>query len=345
MTTGSDAWRPGRARATMRDVAALAGVGLTTVSRVVGGDDGVSEKKVAAVRSAIDELGYTPNDSARMLRSGATSSVGLLIENVADPFFSLLSQAVEEVVLANDSFLLSASSHRDAERAKKMILAFCSRRVNGLIIAPTEPEPDTSYLRREMDAGVAMVFVDRPPHGLSADYVVSANREGARAGVEHLLAHGHRRVACFTDRTSLYTARERIAGYEDALASAGIAVDPTIMHAMQSQGTFDFAAPLARMMRLPEPPTAVFTGNNRSTILILRELERYERRPALVGFDDFELADLVRPGVTVVRQFPGRMGTLAAELLFERLAGADGPAQSLVLPTELVLRGSGEIAR
>lgn len=330
----------------MRDVAALAGVGVSTVSRVVSGDAKVSPKKTDAVRTAIESLGYSRNDAARILRmSAATLSIGLLIEDISDPFFSQVNQAVEEVVLSEDSFLLSASSDRDAARAKKMILAFCARRVNGLIIVPTEPEDDTGYLQREMAAGVAMVFVDRPPsQGIQADSVVSANREGARAGVAHLIAHGHRRIACFSDRGSLYTAQERIRGYTDALAAAGIPVDPLLMHASPTPIQFNLAEPFTRMMRLPEPPTAFFGANNRMTVRLLQQLEAYERRPAIVGFDDFELADLLKPGITVVRQDPSAMGTIAARLLFGRLADDRGPIQTISLPTELIPRGSGEIA-
>src|SRR5690606_10419699 len=185
---------PGGSRATMRDVARRAGVGLSTASRVVNGEPGGSTKRTEAVEAAILELGFRRNDFARHLRMGAAASIGLLIESVADPFFSLLTQAVEEVALGRDSLLLSASSHQDAERAKKLVLAFSSRRVDGLIITPSEPQ-DVSYLRTELAAGVKMVFVDRPVHGIDADTVLTDNLGGARTGVEHLIAHGHRRIA------------------------------------------------------------------------------------------------------------------------------------------------------
>ncbi|MEX1079612.1 MAG: LacI family DNA-binding transcriptional regulator [Homoserinimonas sp.] len=337
---------PGRAarssvRATMRDVAKHAGVGLSTVSRVVNGDGSVSTKRTQAVEAAISELGFRRNDFARHLRMGAAASIGLLIESVADPFFSLLNQAVEEVVLGRDSLLLSASSHQDADRAKKLVLAFSSRRVDGLIITPSDPQ-DVSYLRTELAAGVKMVFVDRPVHGIDADTVLTDNLGGARTGVEHLIAHGHKRIALFSDRASLYTTVNRRAGYTQALEHARLPVDPSLINSSED-GRYDFTADLTRMLAMPHPPTAIFCSNNRATVEILRELAKLPQRPALVGFDDFELADAMTPGVTVVAQDALAMGRTAAELLFARLDGATGPTQTISLGTTLIARGSGEI--
>lgn len=328
-------------RATMRDVARRAGVGLSTVSRVVNGDPNVSAERTLAVQTAIVELGFRRNDSARHLRMGAAASIGLLIENVADPFFSLLNQAVEEVALSRDSLLLSGSSNQDPERAKKMVLAFCSRRVDGLIITPSEPQ-DTAYLRTELAAGVKMVFVDRPVPGIDADTVITDNLGGALAGVEHLLEHGHRRIAFFSDRASLYTTANRKAGYALALERAGIPLDPSLVYS-SDDGNYSFTTPLATMLARQSPPTAIFASNNRSTVEILRELARLPKRPALVGFDDFELADALTPGITVIAQDALAMGRTAAELLFARLDGASGPTQSISLSTSLIVRGSGEL--
>ncbi len=332
---------PPNARPTMRDVALRAGVGVSTVSRVVSGDVRVSPARTAAVRQAISELGFRRNDSARQLRKGAASSIGLLIESVSDPFFSLINQAVEEVAHDRDSLLMSASSNRDADRAKKMILAFCARRVDGLIVTPPESK-DLDYLRQEILAGVHMVVVDRPVPGLHADTVLTDNVGGARAAVEHLIAHGHRRIACFTDRHELFTSINRVLGYRQALEAAGIPVDPSLIHEAVN-GEYRFAEPLAALLDGSNPPTAIFTGNNRATSTILRELSRRRIVIALVGFDDFELADVVRPGVTVVAQDPLTMGRIAANLLFSRLDGDTSPVQTITLRTTLIPRGSGEI--
>ncbi len=328
-------------RPTMRDVAVRAGVGVSTVSRVVSGDVRVSSARTSAVRKAISELGFRRNDSARQLRKGAAASIGLLIESVSDPFFSLIAQSVEEVANDRDSLLMSASSNRDAERAKKMILAFCARRVDGLIITPPDSN-DLDYLQQELLAGVRMVFIDRPVPGIDADTVITDNIGGARTAVEHLIEHGHRRIACFTDRHELFTSINRVRGYRQALEAAGIAIDPSLIHASVN-GEYRFADPLAAILDGPNPPTAIFTGNNRATSTILRELSRRPEKLALVGFDDFELADVVQPGVTVIAQDPLTMGRIAANLLFSRLDGDTAPVQTVTLRTSLIVRGSGEI--
>ncbi|GAA3598696.1 LacI family DNA-binding transcriptional regulator [Klugiella xanthotipulae] len=325
----------------MKDVAALAKVGLSTVSRVVNGDNRVSDAKTAAVLQAIRELGFRRNDSARQLRVGATQSIGLVIENVIDPFFSHLTHAVENYSLERNTLLLSASSTRDPERTRRLVLEFCARRVDGLIVTPADTE-ETGYLQAEMDAGTPMVFVDRPPRGIEADTVLTGDRSGAARGVAHLIRHGHRRIACVTDRGQLHTAAQRLAGYRDALDAAAIRYDPELVYSA-TPSVENFRTPVARMLALDNPPTAVFTGNNRSTVAILRVMAGWDTRPALVGFDDFELADALHPGVTVVAQHPAEMGRAAAEQLFRRIGGDTGPPRHTILGTTLIPRGSGEI--
>jgi len=174
--------------------------------------------------------------------------------------------------------------------------------------------------------------------------VLSDNAGGAAQGVAHLIRHGHRRIAFLGDSPAIFTARERLRGYRDALAAAGLPYD----EALVSMGRPDpqrVRAALAAMAALPDPPTALFTGNGLITTHVLRALAARPGpdRPALVGFDDLELADLLTPGVTVVAQDPAGLGRTAAELLFRRLAGNRGPAQRVLLPTRLIVRGSGEI--
>ncbi|GAA3124349.1 LacI family DNA-binding transcriptional regulator [Planomonospora alba] len=317
----------------MKDVAAAAGVALKTVSRVVNGEPGVSPETGERVAAAIERLGYRRNESARVLRRGRTATVGLVIEDVADPFYSEISRAVEDVALRHGSLVLSGSSGEDPRRERELVLAFCARRVDGLIIVPAGSGHD--YLRPELDAGVAAVFADRPG-GLEADTVLCDNVGGARTGVAHLIGHGHRRIAFLGDRRGIFTADERLRGYRRALAEAGLPADESLVALGPPE---EAGAALERMLAAPDPPTAVFTGNGRVTVAVLRA----GRRPPLVGFDDFELADLLTPGVTVVAQDPAGLGRTAAELLFRRLAGETGPAERIELPTRLVPRGSGEL--
>ncbi|RAG85970.1 LacI family transcriptional regulator [Streptacidiphilus pinicola] len=340
MSAGTD--HPGvPIRPTMKDVAAAAGVGLKTVSRVVNGEAGVSEETARRVRAVIDQLGFRRNDGARLLRQGArTGSVGLLLEDVADPFYSQLSRAVEEVVRAHGALLLTGSSAEDSERERALALGFCARRVDGLVVVPTSA--DHGYLAPEAAAGTALVCVDRPMPGLDVDTVLADNRAGAAIGTAHLLRQGHRRIGYLGDAPDIFTAAERLAGYRQAMADAGHPVDESWI-AMGRPDPLEVRFVLARLLGGPEPVTALMCGNNRTTVAVLRELAGRQERPALVGFDDFELADLLAVPVTVVAQDPALMGRTAAELLFRRLHGEPAPAQHILVRTRLIPRGSGEI--
>jgi LacI family transcriptional regulator len=326
------------ARPTMKDVAAHAGVGLKTVSRVVNGEPGVSKATLRRVQAAIEQLGFRRNDSARLLRTGQTASVGLILEDIGDPFYSSLTRAVEDVTHAHGSLLFTGSSDEDPTRERELALALCARRVDGLVIIPAGT--DHSYLLPEIAAGIPAVFVDRPARGIDADVVLTDNVGGARTGVAHLIAVGHRRIGFIGDAPGIFTATQRHAGYLEAMMAAGLPVDEAWTH-MAPPSLDGIAAAVNRMLSGPSPVTALFCGNNRFSVLTLRAMAG--RRLAFVGFDDFEFADLISPAITVVAQDPGQLGRRAAELLFGRLAGDSEPARRVEIPTKLVSRGSGEI--
>ncbi|MFC1408068.1 LacI family DNA-binding transcriptional regulator [Streptacidiphilus sp. N1-12] len=328
-------------RPTMKDVAARAGVGLKTVSRVVNGEAGVTSDMTARVQGAIAELGFRRNDSARLLRKGRTASVGLLLEDIADPFSGQLSRAVEAVARAHGSLLFTGSSGEEARREQELALAFCARRVDGLVVVPAGD--DHRYLLPELAAGIAAVFVDRPAQLIDADAVLTDNVGGARDGVAHLIRHGHRRIAFLGDLPHIHTAAERLSGYRQAMAAADLPVDEDWV-VMAPTDPSVVAASLDRVTGGPAPVTAVLCGNNRITLGVLRRLPSMVRRPALVGFDDLELADLLTPGLTVVAQDPAALGRAAAELLFHRLEGDHAAPRRVVLPARLIPRGSGETA-
>ncbi|MDX2705589.1 LacI family DNA-binding transcriptional regulator [Streptomyces sp. PA03-6a] len=324
----------------MKDVAARAGVGLKTVSRVVNEEPGVTEDTISRVQAAIDALGFRRNDSARLLRKGRTASIGLVLEDLADPFYSPLSRAVEDLARAHSTLLFTGSSAEDADREQELVLAFCARRVDGLVIVPASE--DHRYLEPEIAAGVATVFVDRPAGGIDADVVLSDNAGGTREGVAHLIAHGHRRIGFIGDLPRIHTAAERLRGYREAMAAAGLPVHEGWVSCGPTAPDRVRAA-VESMLSGPEPVTALFAGNNRITVTAVRVLADRPSVVALVGFDDFELADLLRPAVTVVAQEPGQLGRTAAGLLFQRLDGAAGPPKRVELACRLIPRGSGEL--
>ncbi|MET9960548.1 LacI family DNA-binding transcriptional regulator [Streptomyces sp. NPDC006326] len=324
----------------MKDVAARAGVGLKTVSRVVNGEPGVTPDTVRRVEEAIEALGFRRNDSARVLRKGRTATVGLVLEDLADPFYGPLNRAVEEVARAHGALLINGSSAEDPERERELALALCARRVDGLIVIPAGD--DHRYLEPEIRAGVATVFVDRPAGRIEADVVLSDNFGGARDGVAHLIAGGHRRIGFIGDHPRIHTATERLRGYRAAMAEAGLAVDGAWV-SLGPTAPEHVTAAARGMLTGRDPVTAVFAGNNRVTVTVVRVLAHHPQPVALVGFDDFELADLLRPGVTVVAQDAAALGRVATDRLFQRLSGAELPATRLELPTTLVPRGSGEL--
>jgi LacI family transcriptional regulator len=329
----------------MRDVAALAGVSLKTVSRVVNGVDTVDPVLVTRVREASGKLGYRPNLTASSLRrsDGRTATIGMLVEDAANPFSASLMRAVENVARARGVLVLFSSLDEDAARERELAGALIDRRVDGLLIVPAGR--DHSYLLKERAAGTRMVFLDREPRLLDSDAVVSDNRTGAINGVNHLLAAGHRRIAYLGDQLPIATAAQRFDGYRHALELARIPMDEEIVwHEASSEEAAIEAT--TRVLRLPDPPTALFTGQNLVTIGASRALRALglQDTVAMVGFDDFPLADLLRPGISVIAQDVTAMGRLAAEILFRRLDGDRSPAHTHVLPTRLVVRGSGEIA-
>jgi LacI family transcriptional regulator len=325
----------------MNDVATAAGVSLKTVSRVINGEPGVTAATLKRVETAIDELRYERNDLAASLRSGVRSNtIGLVIEDVTNPFYALVVQAVEDVAREHASLLITTSAREDPERERQLVTALLRRRVDALLIVPAAPEH--RYIDNAGFAGHT-VFLDRPSAKTDVDTVLIDNAAGARLATAHLIAHGHERIAIVGDTEQLYTAGERLAGYRAALWDAGLTFDPQLVS--MDRSTSDAAsAAVTQLLALPSArrPTAVFAANNRCTIGALHVLSARRRKLALVGFDEFELADLL--GVTVVRTDPYRIGQLAAELTFSRIAGDLRPPQTLVVPVELIPRGSGEIS-
>jgi LacI family transcriptional regulator len=324
----------------MRDVARTAGVSLKTVSRVINGEAAVAPATAARVSDAIAELGFERNDLARSLRHGHSSgTLGLVIEDVGNPFYSVVAQAVEDAARLRGLLLITASAREDPEREYELVTALLRRRVDALLVVPIGS--DHRYLLRNGDH-VNAVFLDRPPGAIEADTVLADNLAGARRATEHLLSGGHTRIAFLADDRDLYTARERLAGHREALAAAGVGEDPALVRTGNSDAAAAEAS-VKSLLSLPASsrPTAILAANNRNTVGAVRALAGHAGHGiALVGFDDFELADVL--GITVMRSDPGLMGERAAELAFARLDGDERPPQRVTIPTELVIRGSGE---
>lgn len=328
----------------MRDVAALARVSVTTVSRVINGEPGVSGRLADRVGAAIDQLNYRHNLTASSLRRAdrKSATIGLVLEYIANPFDAMLHHAIEQFALKRGVLVLGGSAEEDEVRERELIAALASRRVDGLVIMPAGH--DHSYLLNERSAGTPMVFLDRPPAFLDADSVLTDNLDGVRRGMRHLTSHGHRRIAYIGDLQTITTAGLRLQGYRDELAAQGIAVDERLIR-MDVRGHERAETAALELLRIEPAPTAIFAGQNLLATGAYRALRSLDlnHKVALVGFDEVPLGDLFDPGITVMAQDPVALGRAAAELLFRRIDGDRSPFVHEVIPTRLITRGSGEI--
>lgn len=329
-------------RPTLHDVAQEVGVSAKTVSRVLNNDGPTSAATRHKVLAAVERLGFQPNLMARNIRTGGPdTTIGLVVPDMGNPFFGTVAGGIESAVRERGLTLLLGSSGDDPARERDLIAAFLARRVSALMVVPADGS-DHAHLRSARITGLPVVFLDRPGSGLAADCVVSSNRDGARTGVAHLIAHGHRRIGFIGDLpATLYTRRERLAGYKDALAAAGLPYDRTLV--VGAHGQPDAAAATDRLLSLTEPPTALFAANNFAAMGTVSALAHARRREvALVAFDDIPLADILEPALTVVAQDPAALGSAAARTALARLDGDRGRARTTVVDTRLIARGSGE---
>ncbi len=326
----------GGRRPTMADVARHAGVSLKTVSRVVNQEPHVRDSLQQRVQAAISALGYRRNEAAARLARGATMlTLGLVMENISNEFYSRLAAAVESAAAGHEALVVFGSYEESADKERMLIESMYARGVDSLIVVPSAA--DHAWLAAH--PGLTTVFVDRVPPGLAAaDAVLLDDVYGGRAATAHLLARGHRRIALISDDDGVSSVRDRATGYRAALAEAGVTPDERLV----VRGVYEpsrVAGEVTRLLDLPAPPTAFFATNNRAAIGILQALRERPERPAYVGFDDFALADVFNPGVTVVRYDTARLARAAVDLLLH----PSPRARRVKVPVELVPRGSGEL--
>lgn len=333
-------------RPTMHDVAALAGVSIKTVSRVVNEEPRVAPATIAKVEGAVAALGFERNDLARSLRPGhRTHTLGVIVEDLHNPFFPALLEGVDLVAQDHGYLVISASTHADENREHELTKALLRRRIDGLVLVPFAS--DHRYLS-SIAGRVPIVFIDRPAKHMQADSVVVDNAGGARQAVAHLLAQGHRRIAFVGDGGSVEPARLRLESFQRAMTeSVGEPDDALKGLSYGLVGEAETAhgeAAVRSLLALPprKRPTAILTASNLMTVGALRALRGRQDAVALVGFDDLDVGELL--GITVVRTKPHELGRVATELLLERIAGRGDRPRHVVVSTELVTRGSGEIA-
>ncbi|QHC28935.1 LacI family DNA-binding transcriptional regulator [Streptomyces sp. HF10] len=339
---------------TMADVARSAGVSVATVSHVLNGTRPVSPGTRRAVLDAVDVLGYTPNTLARSLVTARTRSIGLAVSAISNPYFTEILQGVEAAALEAGYGLILADPHDDPLHERKVAQLLHERRVDGMIVAPSaRPGELVDYLGRH---AVPTVFLDRlidPPGSGEGtppatgtpffDQICAEGAEPTAHLVTHLAGLGHRRVGLIAGLPGLSTTRERVTGYLDGLAAAGLAHDDRLLVSGNSESAGAERA-AAALLALPDPPTALVTANNAMTLGALRALRRHGLAVpgdiALCCFDDFPWADLFSPRLTAVAQPSRELGARAVRLLLERLAEPHRPSRTVRLPCAFVHRTS-----
>jgi LacI family transcriptional regulator len=331
------------ANVTIRDVARAAGVSSMTVSRVINESARVSADTRRRVEDAIADLGYVPSRLARGLIRQRTGTLAVIVPDVANPFFTLVVRGAEDVARRAGYRVLLCDTRADLAVEREVIEEMIAHRVEGIVIAPVS-DRSRDHLRRLARFGVPFVLVDRTVAEVEADAVLGDSAAGARQLVEHLIAHGHRRIGFIVESSDVSTARDRRRGYEAALTAAGLPLDPSLVAdaTVDPRGGFDG---MQRLLRLEEPPTGVFTVNN---LVALGAIEAVRAAGlevpgdiALVCFDDIEYASRLYPFLTVMEQPAETFGTLGTQLLLERIDGrAPERRRLVVLPAEFVVRRS-----
>ncbi|WRS30462.1 LacI family DNA-binding transcriptional regulator [Actinomycetaceae bacterium MB13-C1-2] len=331
-------------RVTIREVAILAGVGTKTVSRVMNNEPNVRPETAARVRDAAAKLRYEPDLYAGNLRrrDRSTGSIGLLLADASDPFEASMQRAIEAEVERRGMVMITMSVDENPARQRRAVNEMLRRRVDGLILMPAGRSD--GYLTEIQERGLPMVFVDRHADGSAADTILTNNVEASQVAARQLVNLGHRQIALVGKPHEIETERVREQGFLDEVRrTGGEEVDVQVRMGMSDDKETTSVA--LELLQSSKPPTAFFATQNMITVGTVRALHRLglQDRVALIGFDDFPLADVLAPGITVLQQNPAEMGRIAARRLLERIDGLEGDPRLDIVVSPLIQRGSGEI--
>lgn len=327
---------------TIYDVAKLSGLSKTTVSRVINNHSYVSEEKKNLVLKAMKELNYTPNPSARKLRGQVTTTIGVIVPRIVNPFFSYLVDSIEQVAYKNGYHVLIFQSNEDKEKELAFLNLLKTKQVDGIIM--TSIENDWSIIEP---------FTESGPILLCNEYVNNANvsivrldqYKGAYIGVKHLLEKGHRKIGYCTGGLFAEEGKDkdRNQGYQKALQEAGIEPDPKWIFVNQ-HSIEDGKQVVKKILSMEDRPTAIFTGSDEIAGGMMIEAKECDLKIpndlAIIGFDDQPLAQMLDPKLTTIRQPIDQMGVKAMETLIDMLNDSEVKVETFELPIELVVRSS-----
>jgi LacI family transcriptional regulator len=323
---------------TLVDVAREAGVSLKTASRVLNKSENVSEGKAKTIRAVMERLGYRPNELARGLKAKRSAAIGMIVPDLSDPFAANAVHGLQEVARENGYVVILASSGGDVDVERSEVESLVGRQIDGLVIAPTDSREDS--FSDIIPAGVHVVTFDQLLSDVKFDSVTVTNRRSACEATEHLVGHGFSKIVAVGARSHLYTSKERVAGYRAGMKAASLQPRICVVE-HESSLTADWLEEEVFHMQQAD---AIFTVNWVSTMLTLRGLRQIGKKVGkdirLFSFDDFDLADMLTPGLSVIRQPAELLGREAARLLFERLKGRRNTSRAVVLPTSVIIRQS-----
>jgi LacI family transcriptional regulator len=328
----------------MHDVARLANVSIATVSAVINQKGGVSAKRTEQVRNAMEALDYHPDLVARSLKVGHTNVIGMVVPDVANQFYTEAMRGVEDEARANDYLLMLCNSNEDPEHEQHLLGMLFSQRVDGVLLASSD---STAAFDRQIRRRFPIVFIDRIPAGSTERAVTTDNITAAYEATKHLISIGHERIAIIAGRLPLSTGSDRVEGYRKAMQEANLPIREEYFQ----RGDFSLESGNQcglKLMNLPNPPSAIFSCNNKMTLGLMRSLAELSikcpEQVSVVSFDDFEWAANFSPQLTTVAQPTYEIGRQAMQMLLRLIRSAKDDVESkekiLVLPAELRVRDS-----
>ena len=312
-----------------------------TVSRVINGHKHVSPDMAKRVRAAIAKLNYKPNEAARILKGQASRTIGFIVPNLFDPFFSMCAHAVQQLAAKHGYVTLLFACEGEKNTEAEELSMMRSRNVAGILIAPTSPA-SVAGMKELRSNGIPVVMLDRTFDGVEAGEVMVENLGGARKAVNHLIDHGHRHILCVGYDSEYNSIGQRISGYKETMLAAGLKPQFLLV-----KNESEIAPQIIKRLRSAKAPSALFSLNNVTTATLLQVLQRENirvpQRIAIIGFDDFELASLLAVPLTAIRQPAAELGRSATRMLLDWIrSGSSGGSFNprIILPTELVIRQS-----
>lgn len=324
----------------IKDIAEAAGVSTATVSRVLSGKQNVRPAVRDKVLAVTKKLNYTPNRAARSLRSRRSSSIGLIVADIQNPFFASVSRAIEDIAHANGYSVILCNTDENPEKERMHLELMHNENAAGIILAPTG-DLARHFPQELADAG-PMVVIDRKVNDVAVDSVVIDNFEAAQSLTRHLLEHGYQRIAGLFGANSV-TGRERLRGVKEALQSGGVSLDEELIISLPAKEAEGYTA-VSKLLEMTNPPDAILTSSGLLATGAFKAIRDKElsvpAEIAFATFDESPWTTMIRPAITVIEQPTYAIGQTAGEMLFKRIEERDRPTRQVVLSSKLVVRQS-----